>query len=262
MPSGYITIPNSVSGLDLRAHWWTEDDSGNNRSKVYVQMQGRKTDGYTTYGTYEGDVYIGGWLGVSSSSESIGSGWTDLGGNRWNWIGHNSDGSKTTTLGARGRIPGTSFGSTQSGTGNVTLTNYTRLPSAPGTPSVSDIGPQSASFSWSAPGSVGGGIVEYQYQYDSDGSSFPSPGTVSTGSSRSASRSDLEPGKTYWLRVRARNGDGWGSWSGTRSFETLGGGRRKVAGVWRDVVRWRKVSGQWKKVRRWKKVSGVWKPTR
>lgn len=226
MPSGYVDVPTSVSGLDLRCHWWTSDDPTNNRSRVYAQMQGRKTDGYTTYGTYEGDVYLNGaWRGISSATESMPpyGGWQDLGGSTSQLIGHNSDGTKTTTVGARGRIPGTSFGSTQSGTGSVTLTDYDRRPSAPRNLEAVVTGPTSVELSWDAPSTTGAGIIEYEVRIHQPGQSSGALIVQGYTGSRTFQTDDLLPGTSYGANVRARTSDGWGSWTPFTNWETISG---------------------------------------
>jgi hypothetical protein len=101
--------------------------------------------------------------------------------------------------------------------------NVARIPEAPGkpgTPTFTNITPTGVTISWSAAARGHADIIEYQYQYDSDGATFPSPGSIRTGLSRSALRSDLSPGTQYWVRVRARNADGWGDWSTVATFTT------------------------------------------
>lgn len=98
-----------------------------------------------------------------------------------------------------------------------------RIGRAPGKtprPSASDITATGTKLAWSAADRGHADIVEYQVQR-SLSSSFSSPTTTSTGTSRSLNVTGLTAGTEYFYRVRARNGDGWGAWSDTRSARTL-----------------------------------------
>lgn len=93
-------------------------------------------------------------------------------------------------------------------------------PSAPGTASVTSLGSTSATVTWNAPSNNGGSaIIEYQHQRARN-SSFTTGSVSYTQPNRTKTHSGLDPGTTYYVRTRARNGAGWGPWSGTRSFTT------------------------------------------
>lgn len=85
---------------------------------------------------------------------------------------------------------------------------------------------------------------------------------VQIGSSGTSVVTGLNPGTQYWWRARGQNAIGVGAWSSAVSATTLPGGRRKVAGSWKNVIRWLKVSGVWRRTRRWRKVNGAWVLTR
>lgn len=98
------------------------------------------------------------------------------------------------------------------------------VPTAPGTPTISNIGPTGLDLSWAAPSSAGGGTLSgYRVQYATN-SAFTSGVVVEEGdTTRARSISDLTPGQTYWFRVAAQNQAGWGPYSGARSSRTLSG---------------------------------------
>ena len=262
MPSGVFGVSNNSQGLHTQITWWTADDAGNNRTRVYAKLQARR-DSATTFGNGSWTLYVNGSGQTTNAYRSVGTGWVDICEHNW-LVGHNSDGRKQITISVSGGIGGTSWSST-SGSSSPWLTDYSRPPGTMSAPTISEIGPTSAKISWSAPSSAVS-ISDYDLHVCTDdvhSSSVCQAHYSWTGnSSRSKTLTNLDPGTKYYAALRARSSEGTGGWSAWKSFETLGGGRRKVAGVWRNVLRWRKVNGQWKKVRRWKKVSGVWKPTR
>lgn len=94
-------------------------------------------------------------------------------------------------------------------------------PSRPGTPSVDPASNgESAEITWAAPSDNNGASVDtYQIQVDNN-SSFTSPVLNGQTSGRSWNTSTVEPGRTYYARVRAHNSAGWSDWSGTRTFST------------------------------------------
>lgn len=93
-------------------------------------------------------------------------------------------------------------------------------PSAPGAPTFSSVTTSSLKASWSAPPSNGGAkIQEYQARLSTT-SSFSSSTPINT-TSRSATFTGLSPNVTYYVRVRAKNSEGWGPYSSTKSVTTL-----------------------------------------
>lgn len=134
------------------------------------------------------------------------------------------------------------------------------VPPAPTMLAPDQIGPTSMRVRFSGNGDGGSGMLGWELHWATNEAFTQGTGSiVSTGTSI---MSDLLPGTEYWWKARGRNGVGLGPFSAPISARTLTGGRRKVAGVWRDVERWRKVGGTWRRVVRWRKVAGVWKRTR
>lgn len=219
MPSGTFGVPNNSLGLTTEVRWRTEDDSSNNRSNVIVELWAIRSSS-TTFGTGSFVIRIGNDGTVGDGGVSVGTSWVRVA-SRSRLVNHNADGSLSIQIGiVSGGKDGTSWTSTGPEYRTVALTDYVRLPSAPGTPSVTSTGTDRVGLSWSAPSAVGGGILEYQVQRATN-SGFTS-GTATFGGSTSLSRlvTGLNPGTTYFFRVRARNNDGWGAWSGTRSQST------------------------------------------
>jgi len=142
-----------------------------------------------------------------------------------------------------------------SGVRTVSMLDY---PSAPGTPSISNLQPTSARGSWATPSSNGGSAIDnYQIQVD-DSSGFGSPLIDTTDPASPYDMSGLTPGTTYYTRVRAHNGVGWGPWSSTRSFQTQSGAKIRVSGSFVDYIVWIRVGSTWVLHKSWKRVSGSW----
>lgn len=224
MASGYIPFSNTANGLQTRIAWSTVDDSANNRTAVTVWMEAYKTNGYRTYGTYIGDCNINGTWYVAGGvqDECTTSDWTQQGNQVTQYVAHGADGSKTVTVGARGYYSGSSdWGSMQTGTGSVTLTNYVRLPGAPGTPTITAIGTTTATATWTA--ATGPNIDAYWIQVATDSGFTNLVKNASVGNVLTYGITGLTPGKPYWVRVRAHNSDGYGAYSAAATFTTLAG---------------------------------------
>lgn len=139
-------------------------------------------------------------------------------------------------------------------------TSYTipNVPGRPGAPTLTLRPPDDILVDWTAPDNGGASINGYQIQADNS-SSFPSPVTQSTVSATSFSWITSSFGQTLWFRVRARNSQGWGDWSTSRSILIVSGPRVNVAGVWRNTVAYVNVGGVWKVAVPYVNVGGVWK---
>ncbi|MFY1688186.1 fibronectin type III domain-containing protein [Plantactinospora sp. WMMB782] len=129
-----------------------------------------------------------------------------------------------------------------SATGSFTTTITTPGPSD--APVAGSIAPTTASLSWSAPVDTGGATIT---GYEVQRSTNPSfAGAVTTPSTTSpASLSGLLPGTTYYVRVRAVNSAGAGSWSPPSSFLTLSGVRVGSGSTWRDAIVWVGNGSEW-----------------
>ena len=133
--------------------------------------------------------------------------------------------------------------------GLLTASTMAEAPSAPGTPTASEVLPQSMRISWTASSDNGGAtITSYKLRrYEtSDGT-----GSYTDTDSNNLSRviSGLTPGKTYSWRVyayNAYNANGYSPASGLLVIATMAPARLKVGGVYKYGIPYVKVSGVYK----------------
>ncbi|GMM94763.1 fibronectin type III domain-containing protein [Microbacterium sp. MTN4-26] len=238
-------------------------DSGNNRSRYNWRLYARSKSGYGSFAydshpwavNVEGSYYSGSHdLRFTDGGDYSGKEIT-LGSGTTGWKGHNGDGNLTVTIVAD-HSTSSVFGSAQTPTVNFSADRIKEAPGKAGTPSVSNIGPVSATFSWGSASRGHANITNYQFQISTN-SNFSGATTVNNGTSRSLTRSNLTPGDTYYTRVRAQSSDGSGSWSSTRSFDTLSGGRAFIDGVWKDcrTRMWTGSAWVYVRARRWNGTS-------
>jgi hypothetical protein len=217
-------VPNDWQGGTTEIRWHSDDDSGNNRSYVWVGLYAH-TSGFTTYGNgwfnmvANGSGYTGGYV-------SIGSGWV-LVAARDTWVGHDAAGALNMEVGvANGEVQGTSFNNVW-GTNWVALTNYVVLPYAPFNLSVRASSVTTTSFGVEYTRSTYDTIDQDQAQWATDSGfsnvvSTTNPGGGGNGSAGYATPGvQLTPGTKHYFRVRSHNSRGWGPWSGTVSQATL-----------------------------------------
>lgn len=96
------------------------------------------------------------------------------------------------------------------------------IPAAPSTPSIISSTQTSVSASWGAPYSGGSPITGYEIQASAS-NSFDTIAASASASSQSCVISPLNPGTTYYIRVRAVNSVGPGPWSPTATAATISG---------------------------------------
>lgn len=125
-------------------------------------------------------------------------------------------------------------------------------------PTISGIGPDSATVNWTAPS--GGTPTGYQVQWAKD-VNFTSALQTYEGNTWATSRqlTALSPATKYWTRVRSRTSTGWGDWSAATTFDTLSGAKVRRNGAWVDAPVYARVGGQWVVAKVWKRVNGAWK---
>jgi len=230
---GISTAGNN--GVECRVYVSITDDAANNRSTIDAELQFRKTNGFTSQGNTGGSFTIhgnGGGLTVTGNKTLPGSGapWVSFGASGRQTINHGADGKAPRT---EVRVNGvymsgsSDFDTAVSGTLAFDSTNgfadYNRLPSAPGAPVVTpgSLTPTAMAWTWTAPTTVGGGILEYEFRYSKSSTYASGVTTVSTGTTRSYAMTLLDPGNVYNVSARARTGDGWGPWSENGSQTTL-----------------------------------------
>jgi hypothetical protein len=113
-------------------------------------------------------------------------------------------------------------------------------------------------YAFDGPADDGGaGILEYQVAYGAD----PNQAQYYIGSNGDNNITGLSPATTYYVWSRARNQNGWSDWSPRWDVRTSSGGRRKLAGVWREVLPMVRSGGVWKVAQPYVKKDGVWKRT-
>jgi hypothetical protein len=146
-------------------------------------------------------------------------------------IAHNPDGSKSITVRGRFTGPGPLTGGD---TGNQTmpLTDYTRLPLAPASCTVSVSGRNATVTSGVSDATGRPAISSYQVERTTPNEGAWS-GTVNTmDGSRQFIYTSLEGGKTYRFRTRAVSSEGAGAWTESASTFIPAGGRRWTGSAW------------------------------
>ena len=93
------------------------------------------------------------------------------------------------------------------------------VPGAPAIKSFTNITSSSVSIDWYTPATNGSPIDLWQLQVDNN-SNFSSP-VYNRQEVNPPDPGGLDRATTYYARVRAHNGVGWGPWSPTKSFKTL-----------------------------------------
>lgn len=100
------------------------------------------------------------------------------------------------------------------------FTTLTTAPSAPGTPSFSGVGTSGMTVSWSAPSDAGGTPVTHYLLDRATNSAFSSNLVTTNLSGTSLGVTGLNPGTTYYWRVRAVNATGTSGNSSSASQAT------------------------------------------
>ena len=101
----------------------------------------------------------------------------------------------------------------------VRVVNVVESPSAPDAPGLTSLNSTSLLVSWSAPSNTGPSIVDYDVGYGLN-SGGPFADWPHSGAGRRAVITGLSAGTLYYVRVRAGNAEGNGSWSRTSAFVT------------------------------------------
>jgi hypothetical protein len=148
------------------------------------------------------------------------------------------------------------------GWGPWSAANSFTIPGVPGkvgTPTLTLRPPNDVLVDWVAPTTASNApITGYQVQGDND-SDFSSASTVGVPSATSLSWITSLFGRFLYIRVRARNSQGWGPWSNANSILIVSGPRVNVGGVWRNTVAYVNVGGVWRVAVPYVNVGGVWK---
>lgn len=104
------------------------------------------------------------------------------------------------------------------------FTTSATVPANPAGPVITEVRATSASATWNTPSSNGSPITGYEVQI-STGATFPAGATTQTyeAGGTGYNFTGLTPNTVYWVRSRAKNLVGWGSYSATVNFDTFGG---------------------------------------
>jgi hypothetical protein len=145
-------------------------------------------------------------------------------------IAHNTDGSKSITVRGSFTGPGPLTGG-DTGNQTMVLTDFVRVPNAPASISVTT-STRSATVTSGVATVSGPAVTSYEVQRTPPDSTTFS-GTISTMSgSRQFTYTNLDGGKTYRFRVRARNSEGAGDWRTSGDIFVPAGGKRWTGSAW------------------------------
>lgn len=217
-----------VKGL-LRVSW-SSNGSAANSSNVTVTLYARRSDGGNSYNWSAGSnfwVSCNGSTRYSTHQQVSGSSWTTVASATFT-VGHNSDGSKSVSIGGGGSIPGTTF-NISSRSATITLDKIPRYTSIV-TWVIADnsITQTSATFNWG----VTDVISKLEYCID-DSSTWTS--LTFDGKSGSFTCSTFEPGTKYKVKLRAtRKDSGLTTTSSNIEVDTLPISTINIAGFLND----------------------------
>jgi hypothetical protein len=138
-----------------------------------------------------------------------------------------------------------------------------KRPSPPGTPTASNVLPQSMTLSWTGSTDNAGSAVDYYLLRRFDNAAGTGSYTDYTTTGLSYNVSGLTPGKTYSWRVYAHNGaadnGGYSNASGMLTKATMAPLRVKVGGVYKYAVPYVKVNGAYKSAVPMGKRAGIYR---
>ncbi len=101
----------------------------------------------------------------------------------------------------------------------IRVNDVNEAPGVPSPPSVTSDGQTSLNVTWSEPTNTGPPINDYDVQYRV-GSSGPFTSAAHAGTATQTTISDLDPGTSYQVQVRAKNPEGTGGWSDSGTGST------------------------------------------
>lgn len=120
-------------------------------------------------------------------------------------------------------------------------------PGRPSAPTISKVGVDSMTVSWSAPSNGGAAILEYHLGYGLSST----VATTEIAATTPHVVPNLAMNTVYYFWVRARNSAGWGGWSPSSSAKTYLGVYVNVAGVWKPAIPYVRTGGVWKQAQPW-----------
>lgn len=209
-------------------------DQGDNSSIIGAELQFRKSNGFQSQGNSFGSMTIhgnGGGVTISGNKTlPSNGGWVNFGNAPDQRIYHGADGRAPYT---EVRVNGVGISGSQDFDTPVSATlsfdsgngfaDYSRPPGQVSQPTVDQITPTSARINWTTP-STPVSISQYDLHVclDTNFNGTNCPHYNWTGNANTNKViSGLNPGTTYYARVRAQSSEGEGAWSASRSFVTL-----------------------------------------
>lgn len=146
------------------------------------------------------------------------------------------------------------------------FTTVSNVPGPPGAPTISAIGNNQATATWTAPSNLYGATITGYTLRVSPQQSFATGASWNVGSGVLTRLMDgLQPGTKYYVQVWSNSNNGLGSYSSVTSFTTTGTAPSassmwvRVGGVWRQGTLHLRVGGVWKAVTPWVRIGGVWR---
>lgn len=200
MASGTISL-GTQGYLTGRITWSsTSNGSTANSSNVTVNIQAKRTNEYTTTGTWTGNVKISTTNKTFSEYKSITNSWVTLATNTVT-VKHNDSGTGACTISGTINGPsGTSMaGTTLSGSQTVTLDTIPRYATV--SQSLSSKTETAASIKWTSDS-----IIDYIWYSTNNGSSWTGI-NVADGKSGTYTISGLSANTTYQIKTRVRRKD-------------------------------------------------------
>ena len=196
MASGTINLSTNNSKLAGKIDWWSSSNgSASNSSNIDATLYIRRTDGYTTTGTFSGRINIAGQEQTANVHTSVGSGWVGIVSIFGKKIQHNNDGKGSCGISGSCNGPtGTSLaGAVVSGSGTAVLDTIPRYASI--SHSLNSTGLTNIKMNWSSDSTCD--LLQY---------SLNGGGWV-TVSGNPYTISGLNPNTTYRVRTRVRRKD-------------------------------------------------------
>lgn len=198
-----------------------------NQTEIYIRLIARVRSGYSNPGTWssdpigtyslsvDGQGWSGSWTPDFRNTNSI----TLL--NDGKIVTHNADGAKTVTFSFSANA-NNSIGSAPangSDSVNLILPDYTRLPLAPGAPSLSRSQDGSA-IGITSQFADGRGLIvtDYNWRFSTDNTSWSGAQAMGTGRVATLGPSGVTTTQTYWVQTRGYTSEGWGEWSASTSI--------------------------------------------
>ena len=252
--SGSFLIGTS-GALQGQVLWSSVAHQESNTSTVTVTVQARRTDSYTTTGTWTGNSVIAGESSTYATDASISNSWVTVK-TQTKTVQHSDDGTCVIQVGGAVTGPsGTSLaGNTVTGSTLVTLDTIPRHFTQTPVVSFKDASTTAATFNWSTSETCSA----VKYILDGGAETY---GWLGSATSGAFTISNLSANTSHTLKINAQRKDsGLWSYSNQITFKTSAKTVRiRVNGAWKDATPYVRVNGQWKVAVPYTRVNGQWK---